>query len=118
MANKEKRKRPITRKVRFNEKENDYITQKVEDSPFNSFQNFARSLLIMGEVNYYDYSELKSLVSEVNMIGHNINQLVKLAHQFEEVSAEDISDVKRELHRLQVMVDKQFSQEIAKERRG
>lgn len=117
MTHQSKLKRPIQRVIRFNQNENDYINKKIEDSPFKNFQNFARTLLIMGEVKVYDYSELKSLVSEVNKVGNNINQIVKLANQFDEVSAQDIQNLTATLTQLQQTVNHALQKEIAKERR-
>ncbi|HAP4331152.1 TPA: plasmid mobilization relaxosome protein MobC, partial [Enterococcus faecalis] len=76
---KEKRERPIQKKVRFNQKEFEYIRKRIEQSPFNDFQNYARILLITGEITVVDYSELERLNREVNRIGTNINQMAKLA---------------------------------------
>ncbi len=42
-------------------------------------------MLITGEIVNVDYSELK-LNQEVSRIGNNVNQMVRLANQFEEIS--------------------------------
>ncbi len=109
-------KRPIEKKVRFNHEESQYIKKKILDSPFNDFQNFARTTLINSDPTYYDYSELRQLVSEVNSIGNNINQVVRLANQFQDISSEDITDLTQQLNELNQLVKKKFSEEIAKER--
>lgn len=113
-----KLKRPIQRLVRFNEKENEYINEKIANSPFKNFQNFSRNLLIQGEVNVYDYSDLNSLVREVNKVGTNINQIVKLANQFHEISVEDVRELQTTLSELQQLVTVTLKKEMAKERRG
>ncbi|MCW2282203.1 hypothetical protein M2256_002748 [Lactococcus lactis] len=62
MPKKYKLKQPIERKVRFSEEENEYLNQKIERSPFNNFQNYARILLITVEIKMVDYSELQRLI--------------------------------------------------------
>ena len=116
MEEKEKRKRPIQKKVRFKQDEMDYINQKIADSPFNNFQNFARILLITGEVKIVDYSKLNELNSQINRIGNNINQIAKLAHQFEEISSEDILNLTNELSSLKQVVKATLKEELKTER--
>ena len=112
----ENRTRSHQRLIRFNDEENDYINTKVEASPFNNFQNFARILLITGEVHFTDYSELKSLNYEVNRIGNNINQLAKLAHEFHEISPADIQQLQSKMTDLTALVSGQLKQ-VKKEAR-
>lgn len=50
MSEKYQLKRPITRKVRFNDEENEYINRRISESPFKTFQNFARIMLLTGEI--------------------------------------------------------------------
>lgn len=104
MKNKYKLKRPYERKVRFDLEENNYINTKIEQSPFKNFQNFALHMLIQGEINYVDYSELQSLTSEVRRLGNNINQIAKLAHQFNEISSADILDMTSSIQKLTQLV--------------
>src|SRR5699024_2030734 len=94
----------------------DYLNKKIEDSPFNNFQNFARILLLTGEVKIVDYSSLQQLNGEVNRIGNNINQIAKLAHQFDEISEADIFDLLDELQKIKRIVSDKFKEEIKQER--
>lgn len=116
MTENENRKRPYLKKVRFNETELDYLNKKIEDSPFNNFQNFARILLLTGEVKIVDYSSLQQLNGEINRIGNNINQMAKLAHQFDEISEADIFDLLDELQEIKRLVSDKFKEELKQER--
>ena len=107
-----KLKRPIERKIRFNEKENEYIKKKIEKSPFNNFQNFARTLLIQGEIKNVDFSELKQLNFELSKIGNNINQIAKLANQFEEVSQEDVDYLQEIMSNIQNELSKYYRKNL------
>ena len=110
------RSRKIQRLVRFSKDENDYLKKKIERSPFNNFQNYARILLLTGEVKMVDYSELQRLNGEVNRIGNNINQMAKLAHQFKEISEEDVNDLTQQLQEIQKMISDRFKEELKQER--
>lgn len=115
-SKKENRKRPIPKKVRFSEVELEYLNKKIERSPFNNFQNYARILLLSGEVKMVDYSELQHLTGEVNRIGNNINQMARLAHQFKEISSEDINDLSQQLREIKLMISERFKEELKQER--
>lgn len=89
---------------------------KIEKSPFNNFQNFARTLLLTGEVKFIDYSELRNLNSQVNRIGNNVNQLAKLAHMFNEISPEEVAELEKILSDLKELVSNKLDQEIRTEK--
>lgn len=106
------RKRKHRREVAFTEEENLYINKKIDQSPYDNFQNFARIMLITGEIVRVDYSELKELNQEVGRIGNNVNQMARLANQFEEISDEDVNTLIAELKNLQVMVTAALKKEM------
>ncbi len=103
MTKKQNLKRPKQKIVRFNETELDYLNKKIKDSPFNNFQNFARILLLTGEVKIVDYSSLQQLNGEVNRIGNNINQIARGINEAalkDNIDAELINDVKMQMDQL------------------
>lgn len=113
-----KRLRYIEKKVRLTKEEDEYIRKKVEQSPFNNFQNFARLMLITGEAKIVDYSELKKLNGQINRLGNNINQIVKLAHYFDEISNEDIKEIKQNVEYMKALVEAALKEEKREERRN
>lgn len=116
LSKKVKRRRPIVKKVCFDFNEWGYLMKKIEVSPFNNFQNFARILLIQGEIRYVDFSDLRRLVSAVNRVGNNINQIARLANQFQEISQKDIDNLTEEVSSLKRLVEETLKEEIKKER--
>lgn len=100
-----KRVRHKEQKIRFTEEEFKYVSSKMERSNIKKFQHFALMMLIQGEVNFVDYSELRRLVFEVKKIGSNINQVVRLANQFSEISATDIQQLTDALSQLTNLVE-------------
>lgn len=116
LSKKIKRRRPIEKRIRFNSEEWNYLIKKIERSPFNNFQNFARILLIQGEIRYVDFSDLRRLVSAVNRVGNNINQIARLANQFQEISQKDIDNLTEEVSSLKRLVEETLKEEIKKER--
>ena len=113
---KENRKRSVEKKIRFSKEEWSYVENKIAKSPFNNFQNFARILIISGEIKLVDYSNLRQLTGEVKRIGNNINQMAKLAHQFEDIAEEDINSLTNSVEELMRMIDTVLQEEIKKER--
>ena len=113
-----KRLRYIEKKVRLTKEEDEYIRKKVEQSPFNNFQNFARLMLITGEVKMVDYSELKKLNGQINRVGNNINQIAKLAHYFDEISNEDIQEIKQNINYMKSLVEAALKEDKREERKN
>lgn len=112
------RLRYIEKKVRLTKEEDEYIRKKVEQSPFNNFQNFARIMLIIGEAKIVDYSELKKLNGQINRLGNNINQIVKLAHYFDEISNEDIQEIKQNVNYMKALVEAALKEDKREERKN
>ena len=112
------RNRNIQKIIRLTAEEDKFIRKKVEQSPFNNFQNFARIMLITGEVKMVDYSELKKLNGQINRVGNNINQIAKLAHYFDEISNEDIQEIKQNINYMKSLVEAALKEEKREERRN
>ncbi|EME8127710.1 plasmid mobilization relaxosome protein MobC [Enterococcus faecium] len=112
MKKEPKRKRSIPKLVRFTKEEAAYIQNKIAQSPYNNFQNFARIMLITGEIVHVDYSELRKLNIEVARIGNNVNQMARLANQFQEISSEDVRDLLEEVKNLQSLTSSALKKEM------
>lgn len=112
------RNRNIQKIIRLTPEEDTFIRKKVAQSPFNNFQNFARIMLITGEVKMIDYSELKKLNGQINRVGNNINQIAKLAHYFDEISNEDIQEIKQNINYMKSLVEAALKEEKREERRS
>ena len=117
MSEKQNRVRKKKRTFRLTEEENELLKRRINDSPYDNFQNYARHMLLAGKIHYVDYSELQQLKWEVNKIGNNINQMAKLANQFEEISQDDIDDLLDLIHQVEWMVSNKLKDEILKERK-
>ena len=117
MSNRINRTRQKRREVCLTEEENELLKKRISDSPYDNFQNYARHMLLAGAIHYVDYSELQQLKWEVNKIGNNINQIAKLANQFEEISQEDIDDLLDLIHQVEWLVSNKLKDEISKERK-
>ena len=116
MSEKQNRVRQKQRILRLTEEENELLKRRIKDSPYDNFQNYARHMLLAGKIHYVDYSELQQLKWEVNKIGNNINQIAKLANQFEEISQDDIDDLLDLIHQVEWLVSNKLKDEISKER--
>lgn len=101
-------------KVRFTEDEFNYVLSKMADSGKKKFQHFALDMLIQGEVSFVDYTELRRLVYEVKKIGTNINQVVRLANQFDDISVTDIKMLTQTLSNLTELVETELQKQQEK----
>ena len=117
MSEKQNRVRKKKRTFRLTEEENELLKERINDSLYDNFQNYARHMLLAGKIHYVDYSELQQLKWEVNKIGNNINQIAKLANQFEEILQEDIDDLLDLIHQVEWLVSNKLKDEISKERK-
>ncbi len=112
------RERHIQKLIRMTEDEEKFIFEKMRSSKIKKFQHFTLMMLIQGEVNFTDYTELKMLVYEVKKIGININQLVKLAHQFSDVSPKDIDQLILTVNHLTQLVTDELSHQEQRTKQG
>ncbi|QOG32540.1 plasmid mobilization relaxosome protein MobC [Enterococcus casseliflavus] len=100
---------------RLTAEENKFIQNKVNESPFDNFQNFARIMLITGEVKVTDYSHLERLNREVNYIGKNINQLVKRVHQFNSISDSELEYLGDQIQEIKEKIQEEISDNISQQ---
>lgn len=100
----EKRQRHIQKKIRLDAEENQFIMAKVRDSGINNFQNFARYMLIQGQVITHDYSELIEIRREVNAIGRNVNQTVKYINMSGEISHDELEHLLKQIDEVKQLV--------------
>ena len=69
--------RDIVKKIRMNEKEYRMICEHTKDANMN-FSAYTRMLLLNQTKTNPEYKRLLSkLITEINYIGHNINQIVR-----------------------------------------
>lgn len=78
--NKGNRNRNIKLQFYVTQEEKDIINKRMEIMHTNNFSIFARKMCMDGLMIYTDLSEFKEYSKEVNAIGRNINQAVKILH--------------------------------------
>ncbi len=52
----------------------------------------------------------------MSRIGNNVNQLARLAHQFDEISNEDVQQLLEVMHEVKTLVTEKLKEELGKER--
>lgn len=78
---KPKRSRAKMKLFFVDDEEDGYIKKRMAEAGIENFSHFARELLIKGEIKLIDFAAIKQLRLEVNRIGVNINQVVKVIHE-------------------------------------
>ena len=95
----------IELKVRVSEEEKKMIRDKMSLIPTSNFNSYAKKMLIDGYVIKHDFKELKAFTAELGKIGSNVNQIAKRANETRNVYPEDIKDVLKLLHELQILIN-------------
>ena len=80
------RKRKILKKVFVDLEENEKILENMGKARSKNFSAYARELLLNGEINIIDFENIREIKFEINKIGNNINQIVKLGHEKREIT--------------------------------
>ena len=77
-----KRKRDIQIKFYVNEKELNQINKRADKANMSSRGAYLRKMAIDGFIVNVDTTDLKQAVKEMNLIGKNINQIVRNANTY------------------------------------
>lgn len=96
----ENRKRRIPKKFWVTEEENELIEQKMEQAHTKQFGAYARKMLIDGLIVHIDHKDIKNQTAEIQKIGRNINQLIKLMHSTGNIYEEDIHEIKELMDKI------------------
>ena len=119
---KENNKNEIIR-IRLTSEEKDSLIKIYKEKGFSSASNFIRSLVfgkIIGENQQeQEKKDLRDLVYELNRIGNNFNQLVKLLHtrKVEYISEIELDLLKENIKNIGAVyakIDESLSKELKK----
>ena len=88
-----KRKRDILLRVFVTESERDFIYEKMDELNTNNFGAYARKMLIDGYAIHTDYSDLKTVIAEMQKIGVNINQIAKRINSTSRIYEQDFIEI-------------------------
>ena len=88
--------------VRLTKTEKEEIKNKARKSK-KSVSEFARQSLLKGEVR--DYTHLLALITEVNRIGNNINQAVRILNQYNMADERDYNYLYDEFLKLKEAIE-------------
>ncbi len=90
----ENRERKNEFKLRLSDDEMLILNEKWKASEMKSRSAFLRHLIIYGYVYDVNYDELKEYSRQLNAIGNNINQIVRLCNKTGRVYDNDIKELK------------------------
>ena len=87
------RKRDILLRVFVTEAERDFIYGKMDELNTNNFGAYARKMLIDGYAIHTDYADLKTVITEMQKIGVNINQIAKRINSTSRIYEQDFIEI-------------------------
>ncbi|OCN03437.1 hypothetical protein A7X67_11165 [Clostridium sp. W14A] len=77
-----KRIRNLRQEFYISEQEASFLKTKMREAGIRSKSAYLRKMALDGYIIRKDYSELKSLINELNHIGNNLNQMTKVANTY------------------------------------
>lgn len=107
------RSRPIQKKFFLTEEENQSIMRNMTSVGLKNFSNFARLMLLKGEVKVVNFEEISNLRKEINAIGVNINQIAKVANRDERVATEQVAMILNQLKQVEKLLEQVTNQQIS-----
>ena len=110
------RTRAVQLIVRVTQEEKDHIYKKMKLQGTENFNAYARKMLIDGYVVRVDTAHFQDLAQEVNKIGVNINQLVRVANTTGIVTSNDISRVQELVNEIWRLLKSSLSALLSKSR--
>ena len=91
------RKRDILIRVFVTEAERDIIHEKMSLLNTNNFSAYARKILVDGYIINHDITELKTIISEMQKIGVNINQIARRVNTTSRIYEQDFIEIQRKV---------------------
>jgi len=94
------RSRDVELKLFLSQEENELLAKKMEQVGTNNKSAYVRKMILDGMIVKTDFKALKDLSNEINKIGVNINQITKQLNEMQNISSDDISDIKNMLRSI------------------
>lgn len=89
-----KRLRDIRHLVSFTPEEWRTIQAKMAKANMTNFSNFAREMLLTGEVKHYDFAALRELSREMGRVAGSLNQVAKRCNETRNVHTADVEEIR------------------------
>lgn len=113
MKAKHNRSRPIKKEFFIDSEELKIIKERMAEHNLLNFSDYARKMLVFGEVKVIDFEELRRFRQEVRRIGLNINQVAKQVNTDDDVSLDQLTTLLSEVKEL----NRQMNDLLKKEER-
>ncbi|WP_260447868.1 MobC family plasmid mobilization relaxosome protein [Listeria rocourtiae] len=94
------RNRNIDLKFRVTEEEKTFIEMKMKEAGITNREAYLRKMAIDGAIIVSNYDETKKLTLELNKIGTNINQIVRVANTDNRISKADIKNIEEMMQKV------------------
>ena len=94
------RKRNVQIIVRVTEEEKAFIQQKMALLKTENMSAYIRKIAIDGYIINVDHTDVKNHAAQLQLIGNNVNQIVKRMNQTGSLYIQDVKEVKKILHNI------------------
>lgn len=100
------RERAIQKKFFVSEEENEMLKQKMELIGYENFSQYARKMLLNGQVIKVDMTPIKDLAREINAIGKNINQIARICNETNSVYGNEMTELQDSMSQMFIKISK------------
>ena len=95
--------RKTVKLIRFSQNEWGAVRDRMEAAGLHNFSSFSRRALIHGDVYIFDYSYLRKFTEQIARVGNNINQIARRVNVDEEVTQEQMNELKRMMNEVRML---------------
>lgn len=92
----------------FDDQEYALLKSKMAAAEALTFSNFAREMLLDGQVRHYDFHELKLLTRELSRLSGSINQIAKRCNETRNLYEPDVLQLRREYMAAKALIQEQL----------
>ncbi|WP_125582363.1 plasmid mobilization protein [Lacticaseibacillus suibinensis] len=96
-------RRQMVKRLRFSAAEWVAVKERMEAAGVHNFSSFSRRALIHGDVYIFDYSYLRKFTEQIARVGNNINQIARRVNVDEEVTQEQMNDLKMMMNEVRLL---------------
>ena len=96
-------RRQMVKRLRFSTSEWLAVKERMDEAGVHNFSSFSRRALIHGDVYIFDYSYLRKFTEQIARVGNNINQIARRVNVDEEVTQEQMNDLKMMMNEIRLL---------------
>lgn len=95
-----KRVKNLRQEFYVSQSEEEFLKEKMNEAGIKNKSSYLRKMALDGYIIFQDYSNLKSVIYELNRIGNNLNQLAKIANTYSEIDTNELKKIESGIDKI------------------